>query len=142
MTGGNSKDFSMLAVTIVVAGIAILLIIPFIGKWRIPFLGNWGQSADAGDPGGRRLNELGSTPVFALMPIRASGVQISRIPASYQEPGFEAGGWTGPRIVVIFKSSAPATDVYEFYAREAAIAKWKPIGTSSIDRNSKVRFTN
>ncbi len=85
-----------------------------------------------GDPGGRRLKELGSDRVFATAPDGATRVHRTRTPVHYQEPGFTGGGWRGPSVVVSFTSSARPADVYAFYARRAAAAGWRPTSTGAL----------
>jgi hypothetical protein len=77
-----------------------------------------------GDPGGRRLRELASDAVFSARPPGAPRVVVTRTPARYREPGFDAGGWHGPAVTATFRSAAPPATVYRFYARRAQAAGW------------------
>ncbi len=86
----------------------------------------------AGDPGGRRLRELGSDGVFAALPDGATMIGVTRSRAHYRKPGFTGGGWDGPSVVVTFTSSAPPADVYRFYARRAAAAGWRPTAKGAL----------
>lgn len=86
-----------------------------------------------GDPGGHRLAELGSDPVFtAPPPPGATSFGIRRTPATYQQPGFESGGWHGPGVVVSFTSGASPADVYGFYAQQAQAAGWRPTASGAL----------
>lgn len=85
-----------------------------------------------GDPGGRRLKELSDDEVFAALPNGAKLIEETRSPAHYQRPGFTGGGWRGPSVVIVFKSSAPPAEVYGFYARRAVAAGWRPTGAGAL----------
>ena len=85
-----------------------------------------------GDPGGRRLKELGSDHVFAARPDGTATFRMKRAPAFYKKPGFTGGGWHGPSVVVTFTSSAPPADVYAFYAQQAEAAGWRPTSTGAL----------
>ena len=85
-----------------------------------------------GDPGGRRLQELGNDRVFAGLPDDATKIRTTKTPAHYSQPGFTGGGWRGPGIVVMFTSSAPAAVVFRFYARRAAVAGWRPTAKGAL----------
>jgi hypothetical protein len=91
-----------------------------------------GSKAAGGDPGGRRLKELAGDAVFAAQPQGATTFHVTQTPAKYAKPGFTAGGWHGPSVVVNFTSSAPPADVYRFYAQQAEAAGWKPTATGSL----------
>ncbi len=91
-----------------------------------------GGSHAAGDPGNRRLHELGGDSVFAATPAGATGVRVTRTPARYRKPGFSGGGWDGPSVVFAFESSAPPGEVYRFYAQRAAAAGWRPTATGAL----------
>jgi hypothetical protein len=94
-------------------------------------LGGCGTPA-GGDPGGRRLLELGSDRVFAALPGGATAVHRTRTPARYTQPGFTAGGWRGPSVVLTFASSAQPVDVYRFFARRAAAAGWRATSSGAL----------
>ena len=85
-----------------------------------------------GDPGARRLHELGNDRVFAAFPDGATTIRVTRSPARHRQPGFTGGGWDGPSVVVTFTSSAPPADVYRFYARRAAAAGWRPTAKGAL----------
>jgi hypothetical protein len=85
-----------------------------------------------GDPGGRRLKELSDDDVFAALPDGAKMFEETRTPASYQRPVFSGGGWRGPSVVIVFKSSAPPAEVYGFYARHAVAAGWRATGAGGL----------
>jgi hypothetical protein len=91
-----------------------------------------GNKAAGGDPGGRRLKELAGDAVFAAQPQGATTFHVTQTPAKYAKPGFTAGGWHGPSVVVNFTSSASPADVYRFYAQQAEAAGWKPTATGSL----------
>lgn len=91
-----------------------------------------GDTASAGDPGGRRLEELGNDRVFSAMPDGATEIDTERRAARYREPGFSGGGWDGPSVVVTFKSVAAPADVYRFYARRAEAAGWTPAAEGAL----------
>jgi len=78
-----------------------------------------------GDPGGRRLRELSRDPVFAASAPGATVLRLTRTPARYVQPAFQAAGWDGPSVVVAFRSMATPADVFRFYAGRAATAGWK-----------------
>src|SRR2546428_10803908 len=93
-----------------------------------------------GDPGGKRLKELSHDLVFAAVPRGATIVKLTRTPARYRKPGFEGGGWDGPGVSLMFKSSAPPADVYRFYDRRAGAAgsRATPSGALGLsDRRAK-----
>jgi hypothetical protein len=85
-----------------------------------------------GDPGGRRLRELGSDPVFSARPPGAARVVVTRTSARDREPGFDAGGWHGPAVTVTFRSIAPLATVYRFYARRADAAGWQATKSGAL----------
>jgi hypothetical protein len=91
-----------------------------------------GGTPAGGDPGGRRLQELGKDSVFAAVPEGATATVVTRTPARYRKPGFGGGGWDGPSVVVTFESSAPPADVYGFYARRAAADGWRPTAKGAL----------
>ena len=91
-----------------------------------------GGTPAGGDPGGTRLQELSSDPVFAALPEGATAVDVTRTPARYRKPGFTGGGWAGPSVVVTFKSSAPPADVFRFFDRLAAAGGWRPTATGAL----------
>jgi hypothetical protein len=91
-----------------------------------------GGTPAGGDPGGRRLKELGSDQVFASLPDGAANVRTTRTEAHYRKPGFSGGGWAGPSIVVTFTSSAPPADVYRFYDQRATTDGWKPTAKGAL----------
>jgi hypothetical protein len=86
----------------------------------------------AGDPGGRRLHELGNDHVFAGLPGGATKIRVTRTPARYSQPGFTGGGWRGPSIAVTFTSSAQPTVVFRFCARRAAAAEWRSTAKGAL----------
>ena len=93
-----------------------------------------------GDPGGRRLHELGTDHVFARLPHGAKKIRVTRTPARYSQPGYTGGGWHGPSVVVTFTSSASPAGFFRFYARRAALAGWRPIAKGApglVDRWTK-----
>lgn len=91
-----------------------------------------GGSTGGGDPGNRRLHELGRERVFAARPPRATDVSVTRTRAYYVKPGFSGGGWHGPSVVVRFTSAAPAAEVFRFYAREARASGWRATKTNVL----------
>jgi hypothetical protein len=85
-----------------------------------------------GDPSGRRLKELSNDPVFAAVPRGATIVKLTRTPARYRKPGFEGGGWDGPSVTLLLRSSAPPADVYRFYGRRAEAAGWHATASGGL----------
>jgi hypothetical protein len=85
-----------------------------------------------GDPGGKRLRELSNDPVFDARPPGAARVVLTRTPARYREPGFDAGGWHGPAVTATFRSEAPTAAVYGFYARRAKAAGWQATKSGAL----------
>lgn len=85
-----------------------------------------------GDPGGRRLKELSSDPVFALRAPGATNLHVKHIPARFVHPAFQSAGWDGPTVIVSFESSTPPARVYRFYARRAAASAWHPGGVGGL----------
>jgi hypothetical protein len=86
---------------------------------------------EGGDPGGKGLAALRSDPVFATVPEGATLVGQTNTPAKHRDPGFQAGGWAGPSVVLTFKSDGPPEDVYGDVARRAEAAGWKPSAKGS-----------
>lgn len=95
-------------------------------------LSSCGGTPAGGDPGGRRLKELASDPVFAAAPDGATGVQTTLTKAKYVKPGFTGGGWHGPGVLVTFTSTAPPADVYGFYDQSAQAAGWHPAASGGL----------
>lgn len=91
-----------------------------------------GGPPKGGDPGNRRLHELAADPIFAARAPGAGPVTITEIRARYVKPGFDAGGWHGPGIVVSFASAAPPRAVYGFYARSARAAGWRATSIGAL----------
>jgi hypothetical protein len=89
-------------------------------------------SSAGGDPGRRRLQDLGNDGVFAGVPMSATMVRVRRTPARYREPGFGGGGWTGPSVVVSFRSTKPSRVVFQYFARRAAANGWHPTAKGSL----------
>ncbi len=97
-------------------------------------VGGCGSSTPAGgDPGNKRLHALRSDAVFASAPPGARAVETRESKARYRKPGFDAGGWDGPSVVVSFRSSAPPADVFGYYARRAEAAGWKETAKGALD---------
>jgi hypothetical protein len=92
-----------------------------------------------GDPGNKRLNELSHDPIFSALPPGATNVHISRSPAEYVDVPFQGSHWNGPSVEVTFRSSAPVSDVYRFYAQRAKVTGWRPWlrGGLGLDRWKK-----
>jgi hypothetical protein len=95
------------------------------------FAGCGGPPA-GGDPGGKRLHELGADRVFAALPDGATHVSETHTRASYRKPSFGGGGWLGPSVVVVFTSASPPPEVFDFYARRARDAGWKPTAAGAL----------
>jgi hypothetical protein len=70
--------------------------------------------------------------VFAALPGGATTVRLIQTPAHYRKPGFAAGGWDGPSVVLIFRSAAPPADVYRFYRQRAAAAGWQSTARGAL----------
>jgi hypothetical protein len=77
-----------------------------------------------GDPGDKRLRELGDDPVFEALPAGASSPVLTRTRARYTQPAFSGGGWDGPGVVSTFGWSGPPRTVFRFFARRATAAGW------------------
>ena len=93
-----------------------------------------GSSTPAGgDPGDKRLHALRADPAVAIPPPGAQSVATHETKATYRKPGFDAGGWDGPSVVVTFTSSAGAAEVYGYYARRAEAAGWKPTAKGALN---------
>jgi hypothetical protein len=85
-----------------------------------------------GDPGGKRLSELSHDPVFAAVPRGATMVKLTQTPARYRQPAFQTGGWDGPSVMLMFRSSSPPALVYRFYGRRAKAAGWHGIASGAL----------
>lgn len=85
-----------------------------------------------GDPGEKRLSELGNDRVFAALPNGASSPALTRRRAHYRQPAFEAGGWDGPSVVTTFGWSGPPRSVFRFFARRAAAAGWRATSSGAL----------
>jgi hypothetical protein len=109
---------------------ASLVVGTLLAASMLPGCGN--ATPAGGDPGGKRLGELGRDEVFAAVPDGANRVERTRQGARYRKPGFSGGGWDGPTVVVTFESASPAADVYRFYARRAEAAGWKPAAAGAL----------
>jgi hypothetical protein len=94
-----------------------------------------------GDPGGRRLKELGGDAVFAAVPAGATRVRVTRTPARYRKPALQGVGFTGPSVTVTFRSVAPPADVYRFYARRARAAGWRATASGALGFTDRWRKT-
>jgi hypothetical protein len=93
-----------------------------------------GASTPAGgDPGDRRLHALRADPAVASPPPGAQSVAVHETKATYRKPGFDAGGWDGPSVVVTFTSSAGPAEVYRYYARRAEAAGWQPTAKGALN---------
>ena len=89
-------------------------------------------SQAGGDPGGKRLKELSNDSVFAAVPRRATIVKLTRTPARYRQPAFQTGGWDGPSVTLMFRSSSPPGFVYRFYGGRAEAAGWHPTASGGL----------
>jgi len=78
-----------------------------------------------GDPGNKRLDELGSDGIFAVLPpgARMSGATV-RTTARYRKPGLDGGGWDGPGVTLKFTSAQSPASVFTFYADRATAFGW------------------
>lgn len=93
-----------------------------------------GASTPAGgDPGDKRLHALRADPAVASPPPGAQSVATRETKATYRKPGFDAGGWDGPSVVVTFMSSAGPSEVFRYYARRAEAAGWQPTAKGALD---------
>lgn len=93
-----------------------------------------GSSTPAGgDPGDKRLHALRADPAVASTPPGAQGVETRETKATYRKPGFDAGGWDGPSVIVTFTSSDGPAEVYRYYARRAEAAGWQPTAKGSLN---------
>ncbi len=86
----------------------------------------------AGDPGGKRLQELSRDPVFAAVPRGATIVSRRRTPARYRQPAFQTGGWDGPSVTLMLRSSASPRAVYRFYGRRAKATGWHATASGAL----------
>ncbi len=101
----------------VIAVFAIIVLVLF---------GKWGGPVGEGDPGGKRLQELLSDPIFAVMPAGSTDMQTTSTPARYQDNGwFEPSGWRGPSITMSFKNSASSSTIRSFYEQQATSDGWR-----------------
>jgi hypothetical protein len=110
------------------------------GRWRVQWawllslallVPGCGSSA-VGDPDRRRLEQLSNDGVFAGVPMSSTMVRVQRTPAKHREPGFDGGGWTGPSVVVSFRSTKPSRVVFQYFARRAAVNGWHPTAEGSL----------
>ena len=85
-----------------------------------------------GDPGDKRLHELGADRVFAALPAGATSPALMQTRARYVQPAFSGGGWDGPSVVARFGWSGPPGAVYRFVARRAAAAGWRATGVGAL----------
>jgi hypothetical protein len=86
-----------------------------------------------GDPGDKRLHALRADPAVASPPPGAQNIVKRETKATYRKPGFDAGGWDGPSVIVTFTSSASPAEVYGYYARRAEAAGWQPTAKGALD---------
>lgn len=92
----------------------------------------FGKGPGKGDPGNRRLHQLAADPIFSVLPPGAQKAELKLIPASYQKPSFEPGGWTGPGVTRTFESSSTPRSVYEFYGQRARAEGWTPTNMNAL----------
>lgn len=85
----------------------------------VVLLAGCSSTHSGGDPGNRRLNEIATVRVFALLPPGSTRTAFERTPAKYETPAFQGHGWDGPFVKPTFTSPAPILDVYAFYDRAA-----------------------
>lgn len=85
-----------------------------------------------GDPGGDRLHELSSDPVFAQLPPGAQKSALEKTPAKYRKPDFTAGGWAGPAVVLSFTSSDDPASVFRFFGQRAEANGWRAKAVGSV----------
>ncbi len=86
-----------------------------------------------GDPGNRRLDDIGSDQVFRRVPddADASG-PVVRTPARYRKPGLDGGGWHGPAATLQFTSNQPPGSVFAYYADRATDFGWVATGNKNV----------
>jgi hypothetical protein len=78
------------------------------------------------DPGNRRLHTLEADPIFAGLPPGAVRISWQTDPAKYRGSAVFGGGWSGPGVILTFRSSQSALDVYHFYTERAHETGWTP----------------
>ena len=89
-------------------------------------------TAAGGDPGDKRLRELGNDHVFEALPTGATSPALTQARAWYAQPSFDSGGWHGPSVVSTFGWSGPPRSVFRFFARRAADAGWRATGAGAF----------
>jgi hypothetical protein len=90
-----------------------------------------------GDPGDKRLHELGNDRVFAALPTGASSPALTRTRARYVQPTFSGAGWDGPSVVTTFGWSGPPRAVFRFFADRATAAGWRATGSGALQMPDK-----
>ena len=70
--------------------------------------------------------------MFAAVPPGATTVKRTRTPARYRQPAFQTGGWDGPSVSLMFRSSSPPGSVYRFFGRRADAAGWHGIASGGL----------
>ena len=113
-----------------VVGARAVVVVALIG-----FMTGCGISSPppGGDPGNKRLDELGNDRIFQVLPPGANVVgTIVRTPAQYRQPGFDAGGWDGPAVALKFKSAQPPASVFTYYAHRATELGWIRTGNKNV----------
>lgn len=85
-----------------------------------------------GDPGNRRLHQLAADAIFRSVAPEARHRALRLTAASYRQPGFDGGGWSGPGVALTFSSTTTARGVYAFYARRARVDGWHAVGSGSL----------
>jgi hypothetical protein len=92
-----------------------------------------GSTPAGGDPGDKRLHALRADPAIASPPPGAQSVVTRETKATYRKPGFDAGGWDGPSVIVNFTSSGSPTAVYRYYAQRAEAAGWQATAKGALN---------
>lgn len=92
-----------------------------------------GRRPDAGDPGGRLLEQLSRDRVFASLPAGALAAgPLHLLPARYRAPAFQGAGWDGPAVSLRFTSSQPPASVFAFFQQSAAAAGWAAANRNAL----------
>jgi hypothetical protein len=112
-------------------GRALVLLV--LALLSLPACAASGSRPGAGDPGGRRLHQLSTDPVFTALPrgAAAKGPPV-KTPARYRAPGFQPGGWDGPSVALTFTSPRPPASVFAFVQGRAQAAGWRPANRNAL----------
>jgi hypothetical protein len=108
-------------------------LIALLSASAVASVGCGASTPAGGDPGDKRLLALRADPAVASPPPGAQSIVKRETKATYRKPGFDAGGWDGPSVIVTFTSSAGPAEVYGYYAQRAEAAGWQPTAKGALD---------